>query len=48
MSFRRHMAFAINRNTYLDNRLTEFTNVPMYTNNLIVRKNTDIYGNLNV
>ncbi len=48
MSFRRHLSFAINRNTYLDNRLTEFTNVPMYTDNLLVKRNTDICGNLTV
>lgn len=48
MSFRRHLSFAVNRNTYLDNRLTEFTNVPMYTDNLLVKKNTDICENLTV
>lgn len=48
MSFRRHQSFALNNNTYLDNRLTQFTDVPMRTENLIVRKNTDIGGNLSV
>lgn len=46
MSFRRHQSFAINNMTYLDNRLAQFTNVPMYTDNLFVKKNTDICGNL--
>lgn len=48
MSFRRHQSFAINTNAYLDNRLTQFTNLPMYTDNLLVKKNTDICGNLTV
>ncbi len=48
MSFRRHLSFAVNTNTYLDNRLTQFTNVPMYTYNLLVQKNADICGNLAV
>lgn len=48
MSFRRHQSFAINTNAYLDNRLTDFTNRPMYTNDLLVKRNCDICGNLTV
>lgn len=48
MSFRRHQSFAINKMTYLDNRLAQFTNVPMYTYDLLVKRNTDICGNLHV
>lgn len=54
MSFLRAKRRTINRNTYLDNQLTIFTNLPMKTGNLFVRRNEtiaenlDVCGNLNV
>lgn len=46
MSFRRHLSITHNRNTYLDNRLTDFTSVPMNTYDLRVRRNASIAGDL--
>lgn len=46
MSFRRHLSISQNRNTYLDNRLTDFTSVPMNTYDLRVRRNASIAGDL--
>lgn len=48
MSFRRHLAFAVNQNTYLDNRVTDFNNTPMRTLDLLVRRNASIAGDLAV
>ncbi len=38
----------INQQRYLDNRLTDFANVPMYTYDLRVRRNASIAGDLAV
>lgn len=48
MSFRRHLGFAVNQNTYLDNRVTDFNNTPMRTLDLLVRRNASIAGDLAV
>lgn len=45
MSYRRQ-SLVINQNRYLDNRLTDFTNVPMHTLDLRVRRNANIAGDL--
>lgn len=46
MSFRRHLSISQNRNIYLDNRLSDFTSVPMHTYDLRVRRNASIAGDL--
>jgi microcystin-dependent protein len=48
MSFRRAKSRGINRNTYFENRLTTFTNPPVYTGNLFVEKNEYVNGNLDI
>lgn len=48
MSFRRAKSRGINRNTYFENRLTNFTNPPVYTGNLIVEKNEYVNGDLDI
>ena len=46
MSFRRAQGRSVNRNTYLDNRLTTFTNPHIYHGDLHVERNQTIGGNL--
>lgn len=46
MSFRRALHRANNRNAYLDNRLTTFTNLHVYYGNLHVENDETIDGNL--
>lgn len=48
MSFRRAQSRSVNRNTYLDNRLTTFTNPPIYTGDLYVEHDETVGGNLTV
>jgi len=48
MSFRRRQSTVANRNVYLDNRLTTFTNPPIYTGDLYVERNETVAGNLDV
>ena len=48
MSFRRRQSTVANRNVYLDNRLTTFTNPPIYTGDLYVERNEHVAGNLDV
>lgn len=48
MSFRRAQNRTVNRNTYLDNRLTTFTNPHIYEGDLHVERNQTIGGNLYV
>ena len=48
MSFRRAQNRTVNRNTYLDNRLTTFTNPHIYYGDLHVERNQTIGGNLTV
>jgi microcystin-dependent protein len=48
MSFRRAQSRSVNRNTYLDNRLTTFTNPPIYTGDLYVERDETVGGNLTV
>jgi len=48
MSFRRAQNRTVNRNTYLDNRLTTFTNPPIYTGDLYVERDETVGGNLTV
>ena len=48
MSFRRALHRANNRNAYLDNRLTTFTNPHVYHGDLHVENNQTIGGNLTV
>lgn len=48
MSFLRAKLRATDRNVFYDNKLTNFTNVPMYYDNLAVRKNETIGGTLDV
>ena len=48
MSFRRAQGRTVNRNTYLDNRLTTFTNPHIYYGDLHVERDQTIGGNLTV
>lgn len=48
MSFRRAQGRTVNRNTYLDNRLTTFTNPHIYHGDLHVERDQTIGGNLTV
>jgi len=48
MSYMRSQRRAINRNVYYENRLTNFTNPPIYTGDLYVEKNETVGGNLDV
>lgn len=48
MSFRRAQRRSVNRNTYLDNRLTTFTNPHIYTGDLYVERDENVGGNLTV
>ena len=48
MSFRRAQNRSVNRNVYLDNRLTTFTNPPIYTGDLFVTRDETIGGNLSI
>jgi len=48
MSFRRAQGRSVNRNTYLDNRLTTFTNPHIYHGDLHVERDQTIGGNLTI
>jgi microcystin-dependent protein len=48
MSFRRAQGRSVNRNTYLDNRLTTFTNPHIYRGDLHVERDQTIGGNLTI
>jgi microcystin-dependent protein len=48
MSFRRAQSRSVNRNAYLDNRLTTFTNPHIYYGDLHVERDETIGGNLSV
>ena len=48
MSFYRAKLRATDRNVYYDNRLTNFTNPPVYYGNLHVQNNETVGGNLDV
>ena len=48
MSFLRPKRRATNNNTFLQNRLTTFTNPPMRTGNLYVEKNETVFGDLDI
>jgi microcystin-dependent protein len=48
MSFRRAQGRSVNRNTYLDNRLTNFTNPHIYHGDLHVERDQTIGGNLTI
>ena len=48
MSFRRAQGRSVNRNTYLDNRLTTFTNPHIYDGDLHVERDQTIGGNLTI
>jgi microcystin-dependent protein len=48
MSYRRAQRRAINRNTLLDNRLTNFTNPPIHVGDLYIERNEFVGGNLTV
>lgn len=48
MSFRRAQSRTVNQNTYLDNRLTTFTNPHIYDGDLHVERNQTIGGNLTI
>lgn len=48
MSFRRAQGRSVNRNTYLDNRLTTFTNPHIYHGDLHVERDQTIGGNLSI
>jgi hypothetical protein len=47
MSYRARLR-AQNKNVYLDNRLTNFTNPPIQTGDLLVERNEYVGGNLDV
>jgi len=48
MSFRRAQSRTVNQNTYLDNRLTTFTNPHIYDGDLHVERDQTIGGNLTI
>ncbi len=48
MSYMRAQSRAINKNVYFENRLTTFTNPPIYTGDLIVERDETVRGNLTV
>jgi microcystin-dependent protein len=48
MSFRRAQRRTVNQNTYLDNRLTTFTNPHIYDGDLHVERDQTIGGNLTI
>jgi microcystin-dependent protein len=48
MSFRRAQSRSVNQNTYLDNRLTTFTNPHIYEGDLHVERDQTIGGNLTI
>jgi microcystin-dependent protein len=48
MSYKRAKSRAVNQNVYFENRLTTFTNPPVYTGDLIVERDETVRGNLTI
>ena len=48
MSFRRHQSFALNTNTFLSGRLSNFVKPHVYYGNLFIEHNLTVYNNVDI